>query len=143
MRSDGLPEAQKRELVQFLRVGFRVSERRACRAIGVNRSSYRYTSTAKDQTALQMRISDLAAARVRYGYHRLHVLLRRGGWGVNHKRIYRLYRREGLSLRLKTRKKRISAAWVRQPLAAAPNQCWSMDFMVDRLCDGRRFRVLT
>ena len=71
--------AQKRALVQFLRVGFSASERRACRALGVNRSSYRYISTAKDQTALQMRIRDLAAARVRYGYRRLHVLLVREG----------------------------------------------------------------
>jgi putative transposase len=129
--------------VQFLRVGFGVSERRACRALGVNRSSYRYTSTAKVQTALQMRIRDLAATRVRYGYRRLHVLLRREGWCVNYKRIYRLYRQEGLSLRLKTRKKRISAARVRQPVPTAPNQCWSMDFMSDSLYDGRRFRVLT
>lgn len=78
--------------MQFLRVGFQVSERRACQAIGINRSSYRYISTAKDQTALQMRLRDLAAARVRYGYRRLHVLLQREGWPVNHKRVYRLYR---------------------------------------------------
>jgi putative transposase len=129
--------------VQFLRVGFKVSERRACQAIGIHRSSYRYTSTAQDQTALQMRIRDLAAARVRYGYRRLHVLRRREGWPANHKRVYRLYRREGLSLRLKTRKKRISATRVLLPFPTAPNQCWSMDFMSDSLYDGRRFRVLT
>lgn len=64
---------QRRALVQFLCVGFQVSERRACQAIGSQRSSYRYRSMAKDQTALQMRIRDLAAARVRYGYRRLHV----------------------------------------------------------------------
>jgi putative transposase len=75
--------------VQFLQVGFQISERRACQAIGINRSSYRYASTAKDQTALQMRIRDLAAVRVRYGYRRLHVLLQREGWPVNHKRVYR------------------------------------------------------
>ena len=129
--------------MQFLRVGFQVSERRACQAIGIHRSSYRYSSTAKDQTALQMRIRDLATARVRYGYRRLHVLLRREGWPVNHKRVYRLYRLEGLSLRLKTRKKRISAARMPQSLPIAPNQRWSMDFMSDSLYDGRRFRVLT
>ncbi len=111
--------------------------------VGVSRSSHRYRSTASDQTALQMRLRDLAAARVRYGYRRLHVLLRREGWHVNHKRVYRLYRQDGLSLRLKTRKKRISALRVVQPPAQAPNQHWSMDFMTDSLYDGRRFRVLT
>jgi putative transposase len=129
--------------VQFLCVGFQVSERRACQAIGIQRSSYRYSSTARDQTALQMRIRDLAAVRVRYGYRRLHVLLRREGWQVNHKRVYRLYRLAGLSLRLKTRKKRISAARIPQSLPTAPNQRWSMDFMSDSLYNGQRFRVLT
>ena len=129
--------------MQFLRVGFKVSERRACQAIGIQRSSHRYRSTAKDQTALQMRIRDLAATRVRYGYRLLHVLLEREGWQVNHKRVYRLYRLAGLSLRLKTRKKRISAARVPQSLPTTPNQRWSMDFMSDSLYNGQRFRVLT
>lgn len=90
-----------------------------------------------------MRIRDIAAARVRYGYRRVHVLLRREGWRVNHKRVYRLYRLEGLSLRFKTRKKRVSGERVVQPAPTAPNQRWSMDFMSDSLYDGRRFRVLT
>lgn len=90
-----------------------------------------------------MRIRDLAAARVRYGYRRLHILLQREGWLVNHKRVYRLYRQEGLSLRLKTHKKRVSAGRVLPPAPTAPNQRWSMDFMSDRLDDGRRFRILT
>ncbi len=72
--------AQKRELAQFLEVGFKVSERRAGAVIGLSRSTQRYQSRAQDQTALQMRLRDLAAARVRYGYRRLHVLLRREGW---------------------------------------------------------------
>ena len=111
--------------------------------IGIRRSSYRYQSTAKDQSALKLRIRDLAAARVRYGYRRLHVLLSREGWQVNHKRVYRLYRLQGLSLRLKTRKKRVSGVRAVQPAPTAPNQCWSMDFMSDSLYDGRRFRLLT
>lgn len=81
--------------MQFLQVGFQISERRACRVIGINRSSYRYTSTVKNQTALQTRFRDLAATRVRYGYRRLYVLLQREGWQLNHKRVYRLYRRAG------------------------------------------------
>ena len=135
--------AQRRELVTFLRVGFKVSERRACRVIPTPRSSQRYQSQAKDQSALKLRLRDLAQSRVRYGYRRLHVLLEREGWRINHKRVYRLYRLEGLSLRLKTRKKRVSGLRGPKPVATRPNECWSMDFMADRLVDGHRFRVLT
>jgi putative transposase len=73
-----------------LQVGFQVSERRACAVIGIRRSSLRYRSRASDQTAIRMRLRDLAATRVRYGYRRLHVLLQREGWRLNHKRVYRL-----------------------------------------------------
>jgi putative transposase len=90
-----------------------------------------------------MRIREIATARVRYRYRRVHVLLRREGWQVNHKRVYRLYRLQGLSLRLKTRKKRVSGVRAVQPAPIAPNQCWSMDFMSDSLYDCRRFRLLT
>ena len=135
--------AQRRELVHYLRVGFKVSERRACRVIPIARATQRYQSQAKDQSALKIRLRDLAQGRVRYGYRRLHVLLAREGWQVNHKRVYRLYRLEGLSLRLKTRKKRVSGLRGPKPVATQPNECWSMDFMADRLVDGRRFRVLT
>jgi putative transposase len=85
----------------------------------------------------------LAAVRVRYGYRRLHVLLRREGWLVNLKRVRRLYHLEGLSLRLKKPKKRVSALRVALPPAQHPNQHWSMDFMSDALHSGRRFRVFT
>lgn len=135
--------AQKRDVVTFLHTGYRISERRAADVIQINRSSLRYRSTARDQTALRMRLRDLAAARVRYGYRRLHVLLRREGWPVNHKRVYRLYRLEGLGLRLKPRRKRVSQLRVVAPAATAPNERWAMDFMSDSLYDGRRFRLLT
>ena len=135
--------AQRRELVRFPRVGFKVSERRACRVIPLARATHRYQRQAKDQSALKIRLRDLAQSRVRYGYRRLHVLLAREGWQVNHKRVHRLYRLEGLSLRLKTRKKRVSGLRGPKPVATQPNECWSMDFMADRLLDGRRFRVLT
>lgn len=138
--------AQRRECVQFLRVGFQVSERRACCVIGHRRSSYRYRSRRQDQTALRRRIREIATVRVRYGYRRIHTLLRREGWRINVKRVYRLYRLyrlDGLSLRLKTRKKRVSAPRALLAPPQAPNEHWSMDFMSDRLYDGRRFRVLT
>jgi putative transposase len=135
--------AQKRAVVHYFRTGFRVSERRACRLAGVARSSYRYRSHAADQTALRLRLRDLAATRVRYGYRRLHVLLRREGWRVNHKRIYRLYREEGLGIRVKRRKKLASAPRVVLPPPTRPLERWSLDFLSDSLADGRRFRVLT
>jgi putative transposase len=90
-----------------------------------------------------MRIRDLASARVRYGYRRIHVLLRREGWLVNAKRVYRLYRLEGLEVRTKVRKKRASVLRPHLPVAQRPNEQWSMDFMSDALASGRRFRVLT
>jgi putative transposase len=83
------------------------------------------------------------AARVRYGYRRLHVLLRRKGWQVNHQRGYRLYQMEGLSLRLKSRRKRPSHLRVIMPRAHAPDEHWSLGFITDSLADGRRFRALT
>jgi putative transposase len=135
--------AQKRAVAHYFRTGFRVSERRACRLAGVARASYRYRSQAADQTALRLRLRDLAAARVRYGYRRLHVLLRREGWRVNHKRIYRLYREEGLGIRVKRRKKLASAPRVLPSPAHRPQERWSMDFLSDGLVNGRRFRVLT
>ncbi len=131
------------ELVTFLCVGFRIPQRRACRLIGMQRSSYYYRSRSDPQTELRVRLKDLASTRVRYGYRRLHVLLKREGWQINHKRVYRLYKLEGLSLRLKTKKQRVSEPRVPQPAATAPNQCWSMDFVADRLSDGRQFRMLT
>lgn len=91
-----------------------------------------------------MRIKDIAAARVRYGYMRIHVLLRREGWQINHKRTYRIYCEEGLNLRAKRPRKRVSAAArVGRPEITGLNECWSMDFVSDTLYDGRRFRALT
>ncbi len=135
--------AQGRAVVRFFRVGFRVSERRACRVVGVARSSCRYRSVAQDQAALRLRLRDLAATRVRYGYRRLHVLLQREGWRVNHKRVYRLYREEGLAIRVKRRKKRVSTPRVLPAPAQRPHERWSLDFLTDSLADGRRFRILT
>ncbi len=109
----------------------------------MQRSSYYYRQHRDPQVELRVRLKDLAGARVRYGYRRLHALLVREGWSVNHKRVYRLYKLEGLSLRLKTKKKRTSEPRVPLPVSTAPNECWSMDFVADRLADGRAFRMLT
>ena len=93
---------------------------------------------------MRIRIRDLALARVRYGYRRIQVLLERERWTVNHKRVYRLYKQEGLELRLKTRKKkRVVQPRSLNPDATLPNDRWSSDFMSDKFADGRSFRVLT
>ena len=91
-----------------------------------------------------LRIRDLARTRVRYGYFRIYILLRREGWPINHKRVYRLYRNDGLSLRLKRPRRHVSAVnRERSAAASAPNALWSMDFVSDALFDGRRLRALT
>jgi putative transposase len=129
--------------VRWLQGNHLISERHACRLLEFCRASLRYRHRRVDPAALKLRLRELAAARVRYGYRRLHVLLRREGWKVNAKRVYRLYKLEGLSLRLKQRKKRVSHLRVVQPPAAQPNERWSLDFMSDTLSCGRRMRVLT
>jgi putative transposase len=111
---------------------------------GFRRSSHRYRSRRNPQVELRLRLRDRAAARVRYGYRRLHVLLRREGWPMNHKRTYRLYSEEGLSMRTKVpRRKRAWRYRVGRPRATAPNEVRSMDFVSDALFDGRPIRILT
>ena len=90
-----------------------------------------------------MRIKELAATYIRYGYKRIHLLLRREGWAVNHKRVHRIYCEEGLNLRVKRRKKRVSHSRVPLPIPSSVNERWTMDFIADKLEDGRRFRALT
>lgn len=107
------------------------------------RASLRYQSHRDRQEGLRMRLRELAAARVRFGYRRLTVLLRRDGWRVNAKRIYRLYTEEGLMVRTKVRVRAVRRHRVPQAVATAPNQWWSMDFMSARVEDGRWFRILT
>ena len=131
-------------MVAFLRAGFQVSERRACEVLRFGRSSHRYQSGRDPQLFLRMRLKDLARAHVFYGYRRLHILLLREGWRINHKRTYRLYSEEDLTMRTKRPRRRRSAAQrLARPRATARDQCWSMDFVSDALADGRRFRALT
>jgi len=109
-----------------------------------DRSSHRYRAIRNDQAMLRGRIRELAAVRVRYGYFRIYILLRREGWRINHKRVHRLYRLEGLSMRLKRPRRHVMAARrMARPAAGALNECWSMDFVSDALFDGRRIRALT
>jgi len=98
----------------------------------------------RDDRAVRQRIKEIAETRVRYGFTRIHVLLRREGWQDNHKRTYRIYKEEGLNLRSKRpRRNKAAAHREKYPSLTAPNECWSMDFVMDALFDGRRFRALT
>jgi putative transposase len=120
-----------------------MSQRRVAQLIPVERMTLRYEHYRDPQEALRIRLRELAGSRVRYGYRRLTVLLRREGWEVNAKRIYRLYAEEGLIVRTKKRKERAQRQRVAQGSALRPNQKWSMDFVAQRLPDGRWIRVLT
>jgi putative transposase len=95
------------------------------------------------EEVLRRRLCEMAATYVRYGYRRLTVMLRREGWKVNAKRIYRLYAEEQLIVRTKQRKKIGRRQRLAAPMAVGANVCWSMDFVSDKLADGRSFRILT
>jgi transposase InsO family protein len=113
-----------------------LSERRACAILGVDRSSVRYRSRRPDDAALRARLRELADPRRRFGYRRLHVLLRQEGHAVNRKKTERLYREEGLAVRRRQSRRRI-------PLPDGPNSRWSVDFAHDQLACRRRFQVLS
>jgi putative transposase len=134
--------AQRREAVAHLVSAHQMSERRACRVAGVDRALVRYRGRSPDDSELRERLKALAFERRRFGYRRLHVLLRREGWAVNQKRIRRIYREERLMVRKRRGRKR--ALGLRAPMKPPdhPNACWSLDFVHDQMTDGRRFRIL-
>nr|WP_121066149.1 IS3 family transposase [Chachezhania antarctica] len=133
--------AARREAVAILVECHEMSARRACAVIGADRTSIRYRSRRPDDHDLRERLRELALERRRFGYRRLHVLLRREGHVVNRKKTQRLYREEGLSVR--KRRGRKKATGTRAPLltVAAPNARWSVDFVHDQFAQGRRFRI--
>jgi putative transposase len=108
----------------------------------LSRSSYYYESSPQDEEALRQALREKAAQRRRFGYRRLHVLLRREGWNDNHKRVYRVYRELGLQVKRRSRKHAAKWRGEKPVVAQRPNQRWSLDFMSDQLADGRRFRLL-
>ena len=123
---------------------YRIGVRRACDVVRQSRSAWYYQPEEKHDEPLLRRIEEIAATRVRYGFRRIFVLLRREGWKANHKRVYRLYCQAGLNLRRKRPRRRKAAAHrLERTVLTAPNQVWSMDFVADALFDGRRFRALT
>jgi putative transposase len=139
-----LRPARRRELVDGLRSDWKVSARRACATLRIDRSLYVYKSKRGTQAELKQRIKEICATRVRYGYRRVHILLRREGFAVNPKRIYRLYKELGLQLRNKVPRRRVKAKLRddRRP-ATRSNETWAMDFVHDQLATGRKIRVLT
>ena len=118
------------------------SQRRACGLVGIDPRVYRYRSTRPDDAGLRTRLRALASERRRFGYRRLHLLLKREGVEVNWKKLYRLYREERLTVRKRGGRKR--ALGTRAPMAIPQdrNQRWSLDFVSDTLVDGRRSRIL-
>jgi putative transposase len=119
-----------------------MSERRACAITAIDRSTVRYRSRRPDDAALRSRMRELAAERRRFGYRRLHVLLRREGLVLNRKRTQRLYREEGLMVRRRRGRKRATGTRAPLMMTPRPNARWSIDFIYDQMACGRRFRIL-
>jgi putative transposase len=118
------------------------SQRRACRLVGIEPKTYRYRSGSNGDEPLRRRLRELAAERRRFGYRRLLILLRREGMTANHKRLYRIYKEERLTVRKRGGRKRALGSRAPMTVPQASNQRWSLDFASDALDDGRRFRVL-
>jgi hypothetical protein len=139
-----LKPVRKRKLVDELRGDWDVSIRRACRVFLLDTSTYHYKSRRPGQAGLEQRIKEICQTRVRYGYRRVHVLLRREGWSLGQNKTRRIYRELGLQLRNKTPKRRVKAK-LREDRhnATRPNETWAMDFVHDQLATGRKLRVLT
>ena len=135
---------QRRQVVTHLLAAFSASgARRACRLVRLSRSRWQYRSVRGDDAVLRARLRELAAAKPRWGYQQLHVLLRREGRVVNHKKVLRLYREEGLAVTRRRRQKLVAVARVPLPKPSARTERWSMDFVTDALADGRAFRCFT
>lgn len=132
---------RKRDWADIYRARYQVSIHRTCEVIELARSTPFCRSMADDQVFLRMRIKELAQSRVAWGYRRIHILLQREGWTINHKRVYRIYTQEGLTLRKKRPKSHVSSVKrvVRSP-AKDPVHSWLMDFMADTLFDGLKRR---
>jgi putative transposase len=121
-----------------------ISIRRACKALKFDTSTYHYKPRRPGQAGLERRITEICETRVRYGYRRVHVLLRREGWTINIKKTRRIYNELGLQLRNKHPKRRVKAK-LREDRqeATGPNDVWAMDFVHDQLAIGKKLRILT
>jgi len=137
------PQA-RREAVTAIRQKVNVSERRACRLVGLSRSVLHYEAQPDHENeALKARLIELGHQRRRFGYRRLHALLAREGRHVNHKRVHRLYREAGLAVRRRRRRHGVMVEREQLALPSTPNEVWSLDFVMDALSNGRRLKCLT
>jgi putative transposase len=135
--------AARRQAVRHVQTAHGLSERSACRALGSPRATHRYESRRDEPRDLITQMRELAAKRPRAGYRTLWRLLRRAGVKANHKRVYRLYRAEGLGLRVKRRRRSAAAPRQEPPPVTRPGERWAMDFVSEVTSDGHRFRILT
>lgn len=135
--------AGRRQVVTWAREAADLSERKACRFFGIARSTVQYHSVRPEDRELRARLKALAEERRRWGYRMLHVLLEREGHELNHKRVYRLYREEGLQVRRRRRRKRAVRPRRVMETPGAANERWSMDFVHDQLASGRQLRCFT
>lgn len=136
--------ALKRQVVEYIRSHYSVPRRRACGIVRQHRSTNYYRSRKDPKSGLRTRMRELARTRVRYGYRRLHVLLKREGWALGRNQAFRIYREEGLQLRSKRpRRRKMAVGRCERYVPKRPNQAWSMDFVADQLVNGGRFRALT
>lgn len=123
---------------------WKVSQRKACAIVQLAPKSYRYKSRRPGQAAMEQRIREISQTRVRYGYRRVHVMLRREGWEINHMKTRRIYNELGLQLRKKLPKRRVKAKlWEDRKDATGPHETWAIDFVHDQLATGRKQRILT
>jgi putative transposase len=134
---------QRRQVVTHLLAAFPTSARRACRLVHLSRSRWQYRTRRGDDAELRSRLRELAALKPRWGYQQLYVLLRREGRLVNHKKVLRVYREEGLAVTRRRKKKHVAVARVPLPQPTTRTERWSMDFVSDALADGRPFRCFT
>ena len=130
--------------MNYVEAGYQMSERHACRLVGLARATHRYRARkAGRDSVLRARLKELAAKRMRFGYRRLTAMLVREGMAVNHKRVYRLYCEEGLAMRIRQRRRIHWNGAITSPAAAKPNERWSMDFVSDCVSTGKVIRMLT
>jgi putative transposase len=130
--------------VSYVEAEYEMSERHACGLMGLGRSTHRYRARKAGRDAvLRTRLKELAARRMRFGYRRLTAMLLREGMPANHKRVYRLYREEGLAMRIRQRRRIRWSGVVVKPAASQPNERWSMDFVSDCVSSGKVIRMLT
>lgn len=134
--------ADKRKAVSYLVQNKDLSQRRSCRLLKLHPKIYRYVSLKSNDNVLRSNLIDIAKQRKRFGYRRVHVMLKRKGFDVNHKKVYRIYKEENLSVR-RTKRKRLKSGQRENILTPIfPNEQWAMDFMSDSLSYGRKFRTL-